>query len=151
MNSSISSYSVPGKFIGGSRIVPLLRRAPLVMVSVIFTLIGLRYLIDPQHAAAAAGISFSSPGGITVARVGFGAFPIVIAILAFACLISSRWLLPGLYMVFTLATVVIAVRLFSMVVDHSAESARLLAPETILLTLSVLGIRLGPEDEERES
>jgi hypothetical protein len=125
------------------RAVFFLRRAPLVMVTVIFTLISARYLSDPIRAAAAVGISFTSPGGITVARVGFAAFPLAFAILAFSCLISARRLLAGLYMVLTVVAVVIAVRILGMALDHSAsQSARLLAPEFVLLTLSVIAIRL---------
>ncbi|MBZ5683202.1 MAG: hypothetical protein LAO24_24185 [Acidobacteriia bacterium] len=126
-----------------SRVSVILRRAPLVMVTMIFTLISLRYLADPVRAAAAAGISLTSPGGITVARVGFAGFPLSFAILAFTCLISTRRLLAGLYMVLTVVAVVTAVRILGILLDHSAsESARLLAPESVLLTLSVIAIRL---------
>src|SRR6266581_3490097 len=95
MSASIDSYSAETQFTGVSRIAPMLRRAPLVMVTIIFTLISLRYLSDPIRAATAAGVSFTSPGGITVARVGFGAFPLSFAILAFSCLVSTRRLLAG--------------------------------------------------------
>ncbi len=143
MSASMHSYSAETKPTGFSRVAPVLRRAPLVMVTVIFTLISFKYLVDPIRAAGATGISFTSPGGITVARVGFAAFPLSFAILAFSCLISTRRLLGGLYMVFTLANVVIAVRIFGILLDHSASaSARLLVPEAVLLTLSVIAIRL---------
>jgi len=59
-----------------SFITGVLRRAPLVMMTVVFTLISFRYLHDPVHAAGAVGISFTSPGGIVIARVGFAAFPL---------------------------------------------------------------------------
>src|SRR5438445_6946007 len=151
MSASIHSDSAETKAVGFSRIAPFLRRAPLVMVTVIFTLISLRYLSDPIHAAAAAGISFTSPGGITVARVGFAGFPLSFAILALSCLISTRRLLAGLYLVLTVVGVVIAVRIFGILLDHSAsESARLLAPEAVLLTLSVIAIRLELERRRRE-
>ena len=142
MAASIQSYPTVTKASGSPRIVGLLRRAPLVMVTVIFTLISIRYLFDPVRAAAAAGISFTSPGGITIARVGFAAFPLTFAILAFSCLISTRRLLAGLYMVLTLDSVVIAVRILGMALAHSTESARLLIPEFVLLTLSLNAIRL---------
>jgi hypothetical protein len=46
-------------------------------------------------------------------------------------------------MVFTVVAVVTAVRIFGIALDHSAsESARLLIPETILLILSIIAIRL---------
>jgi hypothetical protein len=150
MATSIQSYPTATKESGSSRITAVLRRAPLMMVTVIFTLISFRYLSDPVRAAAAVGISFTSPGGITVARVGFAAFPLSFAILAFSCLVSARRLLAGLYMVLTVAAVVIAVRILGMALDHSTETARLLVPEFVLLTLSVIAIRLESARRLRE-
>jgi hypothetical protein len=112
------------------------------MMLVIFSLISVRYLSNPVGAAATVGISFTSPGGITIARVGFAAFPLSMAILAFASLLSARRRLAGLYMVLTVDAVVMAVRIFGMLVDHSTASADLFAPEAVLLTLSIIAIRL---------
>ena len=142
MGTSIPNYSVATKSRDSSRIAAVLRRAPLVMMTVIFALISFKYLSDPVGAAATAGIGFTSPGGITIARVGFAAFPLSFAILALASLVSARWRLAGLYMVLTVASVVIGVRIFGILIDHSTESARLLAPEAVLLALSVIAIRL---------
>jgi hypothetical protein len=143
MNASVHSYSAEPKSAGHSRLAPVLRRVPLVMVTIIFTLISLRYLSDPMRAGAAMGLSFTSPGGITAARIGFAGFPLAFAILAAICLASTRRLLAGLYMVMTVDAVIIAVRIFGIVLDHSAsESARLLIPEFVLLSLSVIAIRL---------
>jgi hypothetical protein len=125
-----------------SRLSPILRRVPLVMVTVIFTMISVRYLSDPVRAAAKVGISFTQPSGITVARVGFAGFPLAIAILTFSCLISSRRLLAGQYLVLTVVGVVTVVRIFGIALDHSTASARLLIPETVLLILSLIAIRL---------
>ena len=139
----MQGYATETKVRPTSRVAFVLRRAPLVMVTVIFTLISLRYLSDPVRAAAAAGISFTSPGGVTVARIGFAAFPLSFAMLAFSCLISTRRLLAGLYMVLTVVAVVTAVRILGILLDHSAsENARLLVPESVLLILSVIAIRL---------
>jgi hypothetical protein len=124
------------------RLADFLCRAPLIMLTVIFTLISFRYLSNPVRAAAAAGISFTSPGGITVARIGFAGFPLAFAILALACLVSARRRLAGLYMVLTVAGVVIAVRIFGILLDHSTQSAHLLVPEVVLLALSALAVRL---------
>jgi hypothetical protein len=149
MNASNHSSSVATKS-KDSRIAAVLRLAPLVMMTVIFTLVSFRYLSDPVHATAAAGISFTSPGGITVARVGFAGFPLSFAILAFTCLISARRRLAGLYMVLTVASVVIAVRTFGILVDHSTESARLLGPEAVLLILSLTAVRFETARLQRE-
>ena len=143
MATSAERYSTEMKVNSSSRIAAVLRRAPLVMSTVIFTLVGFRYLLDPIHAAAAQGISLNSPRGVTVARIGFTAFPLSFAILAFSCLISTDRLLAGLYMVLIVIGVVTAMRILGIVLDHSAaETTRLLAPEFVLLTLSVIAIRL---------
>src|SRR5437588_3579094 len=135
MATTMQSYRVETKVSGFARVANVLRRVPLVMFTAIFTLISFRYLSDPVRSAAAQGIAFTSPGGVTVARVGFAAFPFSLAILAFTFLISTRRLLPGLYMVLTVVAVVAAVRIFGIALDHSAkESARLLLPEGVLLT-----------------
>lgn len=137
------NYSADMKFNPTSRLAAILRRVPLVMVTVIFTIIGIRGLVNPVTALSSRGIAFNSAGGVTMGRVGFGAFPLTFAILAASCLISPRRLLSGLYMALTLVTVVIAVRLFGIASDHSAsQSARLLIPEMVLLTLSVNAIRM---------
>ena len=151
MDSFIHSHPAETKAIGPWLISAVLRRAPLVMITLIFTLISFRYLADPVASAAAAGIAFTSPGGITIARVGFAAFPLSFAILAFASLISEKRHLAGLYIVLTVISVVVAVRIFGILVDHSTDSAPLLAPEAVLLTLSVLAIRLELARRRRES
>ncbi|MBV9340288.1 MAG: hypothetical protein JO159_05285 [Acidobacteria bacterium] len=142
MSSSIPAYPVVTRYGTRSRIAVVLRRAPLIMMLVIFSLISVKYLSNPIAAAAAVGISFTSPGGITIARVGFAAFPLSMAILAFASLLSTRWRLAGLYMVLTVDAVVMGVRIFGTLVDHSTASAHLLAPEAVLLGLSTIAIRL---------
>ena len=142
MNTSVHAYPLVTKSGTWSRPVAVLRRAPLIMMLVIFSLISIRYLSNPVGAAAGVGISFTSPEGITIERVAFVAFPLSIAILAFASLLSARRRLAGLYMVLTVDLVVMAVRVFGILVDHSTASAHLLAPEGVLLTLSIIAIRL---------
>jgi len=142
MSTAMVSHSLSAKAGSSSRLSGVLLRVPLVMMTVIFTLISFRYLAHPVRSAAEVGISFSAPGGITIARVGFAAFPLALAILAFTSLISARWRLAGLYMVLTVDSVVMAVRILGFWLDHSTASAPLLAPEAVLLTLSLLAIRL---------
>lgn len=138
-NNSVSAGQESGN---GSRVAAVLLRAPLLMMTVIFTLVGFSYLSNPVRTAASAGISFASPGGVIVAQVGFAAFPLALALLALTCLISPPRRLAGLYMVLTVVSVVIAVRIFGMLVAHSSQTSRLLAPEIVLLTLSMIAIRL---------
>src|SRR6516164_10719492 len=122
MGAAMNSYSVSARAGNSSRLAGVLRRAPLVMTTVIFTLISFRYLAHPVRAAAEAGIAFISPGGITIARVGFAAFPLSLAILAFTSLFSTRWRLAGLYMVLTADSVVITVRVLGFWLDHSTAT-----------------------------
>lgn len=119
------------------------------MMAAIFTLIRFRYLANPVGSTAAAGISFTASGGITISRVAFVAFPLSFAILAFFSLISSRWRLAGLYMVLTVDSVIIAVRILGFWPDHSTAGAPLLIPE-VLLTLSIVAIRVESVWLERQ-
>jgi hypothetical protein len=122
------------------------------MVTFIFTLVGFRYLSDLVRAAAAVGTFLQSPGDIIVARVGFAGFPLSFAILAFASPISKRWLLRVLYMPLTVVRVLITVRVFGILLDHSkSESARLLVTESIPKILSNIAIRLGSASRRLEA
>ena len=141
MSTATQTYSAEFNPGASSRIARVFRRVPLVMFTAIFIMISFRYLVHPVHYAAEAGISFTSPGGITIARVGFAAFPLSFAILALTALLSTRWRLGGLYMVLTVDCAVMAVRIVGQL-DHSTASARLLVPEAVLLILAVVAIRL---------
>ena len=142
MATSVDRYPSIAGSNGSSRIAGVIRRLPLIMLAVIFSLISFKYLTNPVSAAAAAGISFTSPGGVTIVRVGFAAFPLSFAIMAFASLVYARQRLYGLYMVLTVDSVVMAVRIFGMLAVHSMDSAKLLAPEAVLLVLALAAIRL---------
>ena len=150
MGTAINSYSVAAKTDRPSRLAAIFSRAPLAMMTVLFTLIAFRYLIHPVSSAAEVGISFTAPGGITISRVAFAAFPLALAILAFRSLTSERWRLAGLYMVLTVDSVVIAVRILGFWLDRSTASAPLLIPEAVLLILSIVAIRLESARVRRE-
>ena len=132
------------------RAVELFTRIPLVAFTVILTMIAFRYMANPVHAAAAAGIAFTSPGGITVARVGFAGFPLAFAAFFTECLFSERRILFGLRTELMLLGIVMGVRVFGMLLAHSAESARLLIPETAMAFLCVFAIRLEINRRKRE-
>ena len=142
MSTATQTYSAESNPGASSRIATVFRRVPLIMFTAIFIMISFRYLVHPVHYAAQAGISFTSAGGITIARVGFAAFPLSFAILALAALLSTRWRLGGLYMVLTVDCAVMTVRIVGFQLDHSTASARLLVPEAVLLILAVVAIRL---------
>jgi hypothetical protein len=120
---------------------PVLTRIPLVMATAIFTLISIRFLADPVGAAAATGISFTRPIGLTVGRIGFGAFPLAAAIATALCLSSPQRRLTGLQFVAILLGVALIVRIFGIAADRTlAESLRVTVNEVVMLSLVVLGM-----------
>ena len=133
-----------------SRALTLLTRLPMFALTAILVMIALRYLVNPVQAGAAAGISFTSPGGITVARIGFAGFPLAFATLFLASLSSRRYLLAGLHVELMLLLIVIGVRLLAMALGHSTETAKLLVPELVLALLCILAIRLESDRHKRE-
>jgi len=125
------------------RFTPWLTRLILGAATLIFTLIGVKYITDPVRAAASFNISLGSAPAITSMRVGFGAFPVGFAIIVASCLVSTSRLLLGLYFVATIIGVATAARVLGIVVDGAApESVVLLRPEVALLALSVVGVLL---------
>jgi hypothetical protein len=135
----------------------LLIRSPIIALSFVFVMIAMRYLFDTVNAAAAAGIVFTSAGGMTVARVGFAAFPLGFAVYFVTSLFSPRRILAALRTELTLLGIVIAVRLLGMAAAHSLETARLLLPEVVISVLCIVAIRAErhrqrlaiPEEAER--
>jgi len=126
-----------------TRFAPWISRIVLLGATVIFLMIGLRYITDPIQASAATGVSLGSTLATTTTRVGSGAFPLGFAIFTFACLISRQRILIGVSLVATVIITAIAVRIFGMVADGpSPASTKLFIPEGIMLTLSVVSIVL---------
>ena len=143
MSTIAHNYSKPARAASPSRFGIWISRLPLIAVTAIFTMISARFLISPVNSAAAQGISFNSGVGITVARIGFGAFPLAFVIITLSCLVSRQRLLAGLYIVLTVITVALVVRVFVMIIDNSVkESVPLLAPEIVLGVISLVGINL---------
>ncbi len=66
-------------------------------------------------------------------RIGFGAFPLSVAVIVFACLLSTRRILMGLSVLATVVGVTTAVRLAGAIVDGAA-------PETLM----VVGAKNSP-------
>ena len=126
-----------------TRFAPWISRLVLLGATLVFTMIGLRYITDPVHASAATGVSLNSALALTTTRVVSGAFPLGFALFTFACLISTRRLLVGVSLVATVITTAIIVRIFGIIADGPApESARLFIPEVVMLALAVAGIVL---------
>src|SRR5512143_2122630 len=114
------------------RVAPWLGRFVLLAATVIFTLIGVRHLADPLGEARALHSPITSAAGATATRVAFGAFPLGIAVVLLACLLSSRRRLFGLATVATVMGLALGARLLGLALDGPArESTRLLFPEIV--------------------
>jgi hypothetical protein len=125
------------------RAAPWFSRLLLLLATVLFLLIGLRYLGDPVNKAAADSISLGSVMAISRVRVGLGGFPLALSFILFGCLLSPRRLLVGLGVLATTVAVVTAARLIGIAVDGPAEEAvRLMRVEIVLLALSLAAIFL---------
>src|SRR6267378_7363851 len=123
------------------KISPWLIRLMLTPPTFIFAMIASRYLLNPVQAATAVGISFVTPLGMTIARVGFGAFPLACALFTFSCLISSRRLLTGLGFVATVMSAALVVRVFGMLADGTTkENMHLVIAELVFLVLMLVGV-----------
>ena len=128
---------------GFARFAPWIARIVLATASVIFTAIGLRYIGDPAGASAKTGVTLNTALAYTITRVGFGAFPLALALFSFTCLISRRRIFEGVRVIVVLCATVIGVRLYGTVADGFArESAVLFIPEIILLALSMAALLL---------
>ena len=125
------------------RAAPWLPRILLLLATVLFFLIGFRYLGDPVNKAAADSIVLGSVMAISRVRVGFGGFPLALSFILLGCLLSRKRLLTGLTVLATTVGVVTAARLVGIAIDGPAEEAlKLLRVEILLLALSVAAIFL---------
>jgi hypothetical protein len=125
------------------KLSPWFSRLIVLGVAVLFTMISLKFVLDPQHAAASAGITIELGIGTTNTRAGFGGFPLAFAAILVFCLFSSRRLLAALWSIATVAAVILVVRLFGAAWDATfAQSAHLLIPEAAILAVSLLGAAL---------
>jgi hypothetical protein len=121
--------------------VPWITRLMLIVPTAIFALIASRYLIDPVGTGATIGLAFNKPLALTIARVGFGAFPLAASIFTFSCLISARRVLIGLGFVSIVMCVALIVRLFGMFADGTVhESMGLIRAESTMLIVFVAAI-----------
>lgn len=116
-------------------------RLVLAAATFLFAMIAVRGVIDPVGSSAVHQITFGSSEGVTVARVGFGGFPLTFAFMLFFCLLSSRRLLAGLWTLLLVAVVVTVVRVLGIVLDGPAPfTMHVLKPEIGLVILSATAL-----------
>jgi hypothetical protein len=122
-------------------LAPWVNRFIILAVAALFALISLKFVLDPQQAAASAGIMSDRAVGFTNLRAGFGGFPLGFAAILVFCLLSTRRHLAALASIATVVAVILAVRIYGAAQDGTyAESAHLLIPEAVMLLVSLLGV-----------
>jgi len=122
----------------------------LAWPTLVFCLISVRYLSDPVRAASEVGIAFVSPLGLTIARVGFGGFPLACGLFALWCLISTRRILTGLSFATTVISVALVVRVVGMLADGtSRQNLKLVVAEIVMITLLAAGLVLETSRNRR--
>jgi hypothetical protein len=113
----------------------------------ILVMISQKFLFDSTAQAAARGITLSSPVAVTIARVGFGGFPLASAIITAISLFTGRVRL-GLWFIVILFGTVLAVRVVSGAANGSlAESVPLILPEVVFVALSILALAIPRSSE----
>ncbi len=128
---------------GYSRTVIWFNRFVLAAATCVLTMIALRNLRDPIAATAPLDIALHSPSAVTIVRVGFGGFPLGFAVALFGCLIATRRLLTGLFLLLAVVGGATVARVQGLVVDGAtAYNLGLLRPEIVMLASSVAGIVL---------
>ena len=109
----------------------------------ILVMISERFLFDATAQAAARGITLSTPLGVTIARVGFGGFPLASAIITATSLFTGR-VRRGLWFIVILFGTVLAVRIVSGATNGSlAASVPLIIPEAVFIGLALIALTMG--------
>jgi hypothetical protein len=114
-------------------------RVVLAGAAILFSLIGVRYVVDPVSEVAPHAITLGSPEAVTMMRVSGGVFLGLAAVL-FTSLISERRVRGGTAVLALVSIAVTAVRLFGLAVDGAGPfTLKVLKPEIALVLLSTLG------------
>jgi len=128
---------------GSSRRVIWFNRLVLLVATGIMGMTALRTLRDPVGSTQPMGIVLTSATAATVVRVGFGGFPLGFAFALLGCLVSTKRLLGGLFLLASIAGAATLARLQGIVLDGATPyNLLLLRPEIALCVLSAVGIVL---------
>jgi hypothetical protein len=126
-----------------SRIGIWISRVVIIGVSALFTWIGYRYIFNPVGNINETEVQLQTATAITAARVNFGAFPLVVAVLIGSSIFSLGQHLRGVATVVTMMIIVTVVRVYGIAVDGvTAHNVKLLYPEAVIIVLSVTGLLL---------
>jgi len=123
-------------------------RVILFAATAILVMISVKFLVDSSAQAAARGIMLSTPLAVTIARVGFGGFPLASAIVTATSLFTGR-VSRGLWFIVILFGTVLAVRAVSGATNGTlAASVPLIIPELVFVGLSIITLAIGRSSEE---
>lgn len=122
---------------------PWISKIILLLPIAIFLAISLEPIIHAAAAAAVEGFAFTSSLGPTVFRVHFAGFPLGCAAFLAYCLLSSRRTLTGLTCATLVAVIIVAVRIYGVEVDSSAQqSMSLVKHELVLVSILLVGLAI---------
>ena len=132
------------------KVAPWITRLIVIIPTALLATIGIQNVLHPTAVAGARGIVFVSGMGMTVGRIGFGAFPLACGLFLLACMFSERRLLTALTFVATLDSVVLVVRIAGMFADSSfQENMRLVGAEVLLLIVTCVGLLIETNRKQR--
>ena len=127
-----------------ARISPWLTRLVLLSATLLFAMIGRKYVFDPVAAVRNAGIVLNTPMALTTMRASFGAFPLACAASILACLFSARRNRIGLWFIAILIGIVLTVRLYGILEDGTLrENQPVLIAESVLFSITVVALVMG--------
>src|ERR1043166_1310286 len=133
------------------KLAPWLGRAIILAVALLYAMIGLRFVLDPQTALAHSGIAAAAGPGFTNMRTGFGGLPLSFALILGFCLISRQRLRAGLAAIVTVMVVVLAVRAYAVGEDGTfAQNSPLFVLEGTILLISLAGLLIETKRRARE-
>ena len=123
------------------KFAPWLGRVIILAVALLYAMIGLRFVLDPQTALTHSGIAAAAGPGFTNTRTGFGGLPLCFALILFFCLFSRRRLLAGLGAIAAVMAVVLTVRAYAVGQDGTfAQNSPLFMLEGTILAIALAGL-----------
>lgn len=114
--NSIYGVSAVSKAKGQRSLAPWMSRLFMFPPAVILTLISVRFIVDPVHAAASTGVTLTTPEAVTDFRV-VGAVTLTLAITLVSAIFSNRRLRQGHLLVILVMGLALAVRVFGFIND----------------------------------
>jgi len=134
------------------KLAPWLGRVIILAVALLYTMIGLRFVLDPQAALTHSGIAATTGPGFTNTRTGFGGLPLCFALILIFCLFSQRRLQAGLGAIAAVMAVVLAVRAYAVGQDGTfVQNSSVFMLEGTILAVAAAGLLVETRRRAREA